>query len=255
MDFITYENIITLLMLIVLQSVLGIDNLLYIALESKRAPLDKQSYVRKIGITIAVLLRIVLLFVLVQMIAYFQEVLFEFETLVISGKFNLHSLIVLVGGIFIIYTSTSEIIHMLTLEKVNQKNNNLKSVNSVIFSIVLMNLVFSFDSILAAIALTDSLVLMIIAILTGGLIMIKMANGVTEFLKKNRMFEVLGLFILFIVGIMLLTEGAHLAHIHVFENPILPMSKTTFYFTIFILIIIDIIQLRYQKILVRKKLD
>jgi predicted tellurium resistance membrane protein TerC len=255
MDFITYENIITLLMLIVLQSVLGIDNLLYIALESKRAPLDKQSYVRKIGITIAVLLRIVLLFVLVQMIAYFQEVLFEFETLVISGKFNLHSLIVLVGGIFIIYTSTSEIIHMLTLEKVNQKNNNLKSVNSVIFSIVLMNLVFSFDSILAAIALTDSLVLMIIAILTGGLIMIKMANGVTEFLKKNRMFEVLGLFILFIVGIMLLTEGAHLAHMHVFENPILPMSKTTFYFTIFILIIIDIIQLRYQKILVRKKLD
>lgn len=240
-------------MLIVLQSVLGIDNLLYIALESKRAPLDKQSYVRKIGITIAVLLRIVLLFVLVQMIAYFQEVLFEFETLVISGKFNLHSLIVLVGGIFIIYTSTSEIIHMLTLEKVNLKNNNLKSVNSVIFSIVLMNLVFSFDSILAAIALTDSLALMIIAILTGGLIMIKMANGVTEFLKKNRMFEVLGLFILFIVGVMLLTEGAHLAHIYVFKNPVLPMSKTTFYFTIFILILIDIIQLRYKKVLIKKK--
>ena len=142
---------------------------------------------------------------------------------------------------------------MLTLDKVNQDNNNFKSVNSVVFSIVLMNLVFSFDSILAAIALTDSLVLMIIAILTGGLIMIKMANGVTEFLKKNRMFEVLGLFILFIVGIMLLTEGAHLAHVYVFENPILPMSKTTFYFTIFILIIIDVIQLRYQKILVKKK--
>ena len=253
MDIISYANIITLLMLIVLQSVLGIDNLLYIALESKRAPLDKQSYVRKIGITIAVLLRIVLLFVLVQMIAYFQEVLFEFETLVISGKFNLHSLIVLVGGIFIIYTSTSEIIHMLTLEKVNLKNNNLKSVNSVIFSIVLMNLVFSFDSILAAIALTDSLALMIIAILTGGLIMIKMANGVTEFLKKNRMFEVLGLFILFIVGVMLLTEGAHLAHIYVFKNPVLPMSKTTFYFTIFILILIDIIQIRYKKVLIKKK--
>tara|TARA_B100000795_G_scaffold269184_1_gene257867 strand:+ start:989 stop:1750 length:762 start_codon:yes stop_codon:yes gene_type:complete len=253
MDIISYENIITLLMLIVLQSVLGIDNLLYIAIESKRAPLNKQSYVRKIGITIAVLLRIVLLFILVQMIAYFQDVLFEFETFVISGKFNLHSLIVLVGGIFILYTSTSEIIHMLTLDKVNQDNNNFKSVNSVVFSIVLMNLVFSFDSILAAIALTDSLVLMIIAILTGGLIMIKMANGVTEFLKKNRMFEVLGLFILFIVGIMLLTEGAHLAHVYVFENPILPMSKTTFYFTIFILIIIDVIQLRYQKILVKKK--
>ena len=83
--------------------------------------------------------------------------------------------------------------------------------------------------------------------------MIKMANGVTEFLKKNRMFEVLGLFILFIVGVMLLTEGAHLAHIYVFKNPVLPMSKTTFYFTIFILILIDIIQLRYKKVLIKKK--
>ena len=93
---------------------------------------------------------------------------------------------------------------------------------------------------------------MIIAILTGGFIMIKLSNGITEFLKKNRMFEVLGLFILFLVGIMLLSEGAHLAHMSLFDNEILPMNKATFYFIIFILIVIDIIQNRYQKILNKK---
>ena len=74
-----------------------------------------------------------------------------------------------------------------------------------------------------------------------------MAERVTEFLKKNRMFEVLGLFILFIVGIMLLTEGGHLAHLFVFDNAITPMSKSTFYFVIFVLILIDIVQNKYQK--------
>ena len=81
--------------------------------------------------------------------------------------------------------------------------------------------------------------------------MIFMADKVTEFLKRNRMFEVLGLFILFIVGIMLLSEGGHLAHMHLFGNAITPMSKTTFYFIISILIAIDIVQSKYQKNLLK----
>ena len=85
-----------------------------------------------------------------------------------------------------------------------------------------------------------------IIIVIGGLIMIFLADRVTEFLKKNRMFEVLGLFILFIVGVMLLSEGGHLAHMHLFESAITPMSKTTFYFVIFVLILIDIVQNKYK---------
>ena len=98
-------------------------------------------------------------------------------------------------------------------------------------------------------ALTDEFLLMTTAIAVGGAIMILLADKVTEFLKKNRMFEVLGLFILFIVGIMLLSEGGHLAHMKVFSNEITPMSKATFYFVITILIIIDIVQSRYQKVI------
>ena len=253
MDLFTVENLFTLAMLTLLQAVLGLDNLLYIALESKRAEPSEQKRVRQIGIGGAVIFRIILLFVLIRIIGYFQESLFHIDNLVISGDFNIHSLIVLFGGVFIIYTATSEIIHMLNLDQDDTEERKPKSANAIIFSIILMNLVFSFDSILAAIALTDIFILMVIAIVIGGLIMIFMADRVSEFLKKNRMFEVLGLFILFIVGIMLLSEGGHLAHMHLFDNAITPMSKTTFYFVIFVLILIDIVQSKYQKNLKKLK--
>ena len=96
-------------------------------------------------------------------------------------------------------------------------------------------------------ALTDNFILMVIAIIIGGLLMIYLADTISEFLQRNRMYEVLGLFILFVVGIMLLTDGGHLAHLTLFNNPITPMSKTTFYFIITILIVIDVVQSRYQK--------
>ena len=247
MELFTLENLFTLAMLTLLQTVLGLDNLLYIALESKRAEPSKQRRVRQIGIGGAVVLRIVLLFLIIRVIGYFQESLFHLDTSFLSGTFNLHSLIVLFGGVFIIYTAVSEILHMLNLDQADADDRKPKSTSSVIFSIILMNLIFSFDSILAAIALTDIFLLMMIAIIIGGLIMIWLADRVTEFLKKNRMFEVLGLFILFVVGIMLLSEGGHLAHMHIFGNAITPMNTTTFYFVIFVLILIDIVQSKYQK--------
>lgn len=127
------------------------------------------------------------------------------------------------------------------------------SINKVIVMIVIMNLVFSFDSILSAIALTDVIWVMAVAIIFSGVLMIYLADSVSEFLEKNKMYEVLGLFILFIVGIMLVTEGGHLAHIKLFGNEITPMSKTTFYFVIAILIVTDIVQSKYQKKILSKK--
>jgi predicted tellurium resistance membrane protein TerC len=253
MDLLTLENLITLAMLTLLQAVLGLDNLLYIALESKRAEEHQQARVRKIGIAGAVVLRIVLLFILIRVISYFQDPLFLFDGYIFSGNFNLHSIIVLLGGVFIIFTATSEIIHMLSFDNTVNDAREPKSTNAIIFSIILMNLVFSFDSILAAMALTDVFTIMAVAIVIGGLLMIYLADKVTVFLKKNRMFEVLGLFILFIVGIMLLSEGGHLAHMKLFGNEITPMSKATFYFVIGVLVVIDIVQSRYQKKLLIKK--
>ena len=94
---------------------------------------------------------------------------------------------------------------------------------------------------------------MSVAIISGGVLMIVMADKVSDFLAKNRMYEVLGLFILLIVGIMLLSEGGHLAHLKIFGSEITAMSKATFYFVIITLVLIDIVQGKYQKNLMKAK--
>jgi predicted tellurium resistance membrane protein TerC len=112
---------------------------------------------------------------------------------------------------------------------------------------VVMNLVFSFDSILSAIAITRVVPVLAIAIVTSGVLMMVLADRVAGFLQRNRMYEVLGLFILLIVGVMLLGEGGHQAHLSFFGHPVEPMAKSTFYFSIFVLVVVDVAQGRYQK--------
>ncbi len=227
----------TLVMLVILQAVLGFDNLLYISLESKRAPEQDQARVRKLGIGIAIVLRIVLLFALVHLISVVQTPLFSMSGDWFSGSFNGHSLIVLFGGVFILYTATKEVLHMMHIEHGHAVDVKPKSVASVITWIVMMNVIFSFDSILSAMALAQYkgaegstqyvMWIMVVAIVISGILMIWLADKVSNFLQKNRMYEVLGLFILFVVGIMLLTEGAHLGEMKLFGEEIQVMTKTT----------------------------
>ena len=248
------DNVVTLGLLVLLQAVLGFDNLLYISLESKRAPAEKQAMVRRAGIALAIVLRIALLFVLLRLLEYFQEPIFSFHLGdVAEGDFSGHSLIVLFGGVFILYTATKEILHMMNLEQEADQKKGSRSVGAIVFWIVAMNLVFSFDSILSALALTDVFWVMAVAILIGGVLMIWLADRVASFLQKNRMYEVLGLFVLFVVGILLLSEGGHLAHLRLFGQAITPMTKATFYFVIGVLVLTDIVQSRYQKKLLREK--
>jgi len=250
----TIGNAVDLILLVMLQAVLGFDNLLYISLESKRAPAQHQARVRRLGIIIAVLLRIGLLFLLLNMIEAFQGNLFSIDIEgIISATFNLHAVIVLFGGVFILYTAMKEILHMMSLEELGNQDRETKSVASIIFWIVTMNVVFSFDSILSAMAVTKVFAVMATAILIGGALMVLLADTVSDFLQKNRMYEVLGLFILFLVGVMLLSEGGHLAHMTLFDNEITQMSKTTFYFVLFVLIACDIVQSRYQNKLNKAK--
>ncbi len=249
------DNFFTLGMLIMLQTVLGFDNLLYISLESKSAPKEKQAFVRQVGIGLAIFLRIALLFILISVIDYFQEPFLTMHNDFLDINMNVHSLIVLLGGAFIIYTAIKEIWHMIAFEEhaVAAGEGKQKSLGMVIFMIVVMNIVFSFDSILSAMALTDVFWVMASAIIAGGLLMIWLSDRVATFLQRNRMYEVLGLFILFLVGIMLVSEGGHLAHIKLFGHEITAMSKATFYFILVILVIVDVVQGRYQKKLMAAK--
>lgn len=260
-ELLTLEALFTLFMLILLQAVLGFDNLLYIAIESNKVgdPKDAKK-VRKWGIAIAVILRIVLLFLIVNLFSLLAEPLFGIHLeKIIEGEFTAQALITLVGGGFIIYTAIKEIHHLLQVDHIeHSEGGGTRTVMGAIALIVAMNLVFSVDSILSAMAIasvpgvdggppTYQVPLMVIAILASGLGMILLADRVTDFLKKNRMYQVLGLFILFLVGVLLVTEGAHLAHLKLFNFPIDAMSKSSFYLVVGVLVVTDILSNRYQK--------
>ncbi len=288
------SGLFTLLMLLLLQAVLGFDNLLYISIESQRVGPEKAPMVRRWGIGLAVVLRIVLLIIIVNVFALLAEPLFEIGAKgFIEGEFTMQALVTLAGGGFIIYTAIKEIHHLLAVDHIEHTEGSAgKSVMQAIVMIVAMNLVFSFDSILSAMAIANVEVanvvnasgdvistftgtvvqckadlianpvagavgcepgkdyqvwIMAIAILSSGIVMILLADYVADFLKRNRMYEVLGLFILFLVGVLLVTEGAHLAHLKLFGFPIDAMSKSSFYLVVGVLIITDIISTSYQK--------
>ena len=254
-ELLSIENLANLGVLLFLQAVLGFDNLLYISIESKRAPLHQQAAVRRWGILIAVALRVVLLFVMIKLLENLTEPFFHLNFPgIIEGSFNFATIVFLLGGVFIIYTAMKEISHMLKIEDLEHDGQDRasKSAFSVIAFIVLMNLVFSFDSILSALAITDVFAVLATAIIASGIAMLVLADHVSEFLAKNRKYEVLGLFILLIVGIVLLGEGGHVAHLSLFGYPVEPMAKSTFYFSIAVLVVVDIVQSGYQKKLARQ---
>ncbi|WP_380057191.1 TerC family protein [Falsihalocynthiibacter sp. SS001] len=258
-DLFTLSTLGTLFMLIFLQAVLGFDNLLYISIQSQRAPAEKQKSVRFWGIIIAVALRVVLLFVVSGLIGALSEPFFVFNVPgIIEGGVNFATVVFVFGGGFIMYTAVREIAHMLSIDDLHHDTSpkNHQSATSVVLLIVMMNLIFSFDSILSALAITDQFVLLAAAILTSGLAMLLLADHVTVFLQKNRMYEVLGLFILLIVGVVLLGEAGTAAshamhdeslHIKLFNHAVTPMSKSTFYFSVVVLFAVEIIQTGYSR--------
>lgn len=253
-ELFTVSGLFTLGMLVLLQAVLGFDNLLYISIESKRVVEDQQSRVRRLGIGLAIGLRIALLFVVVHLITLLEEPFFRVHNGYVDMAVSGHSLIVLIGGAFILWTAMKEIHHLLSdPDSEHGEEKPTSSFAQALTLIVVMNLVFSFDSILSAMALSKNLWIMSVAIIISGLMMMLLADQVSEFIKKNRMFEVLGLFILFIVGVMLVSEGGELAQIILFGHEVHHMPKSTFYFVLATLIVVDVAQTRYQKQLMARR--
>ena len=264
-ELLTFENLGNLLMLCFLQAVLGFDNLLYISIESQRAPVAQQKAVRFWGIIIAVVLRVVLLFAMIELIDAMAAPFFVMDWVgVLEGGVNFATCVFIFGGVFIMYTAVKEISHMLSVPHLDTdvEGKSGKSGLQVVLLIVLMNLIFSFDSVLSALAITDVFPILATAIMLSGVAMLVLTERVTQFLEANRMYEVLGLFILLIVGVVLLGEAgpaaAHAMHddalqIKVFGYDIIPMSKSTFYFSVIVLVAVEIIQSGYKRKLDRER--
>jgi predicted tellurium resistance membrane protein TerC len=246
----SFSGLFTVLILGALEVVMGFDNLLYISIDARRAAPEAQAFVRRAGTLISLAMSVILLFVVLRLIGAFEQPFLTLDFSWLHTALSGHALIVLFGGWMLIRTAIREIHHMLSvndLEHEGPHNAATASVSSVLTSIALMCLVFSFDTVVAAVAFTDNLAIMLVAVILAGMISVMAADKVAQFLQRNRLYEVLGLFVLLLVGAMLVADGGHIAGLTVFGYAVQPIEKSTFYFILAALVIVDILQGRYQK--------
>ncbi|MBU3681305.1 MAG: TerC family protein [Flavobacterium sp.] len=244
---------IALFTLTFLEIVLGIDNIIFISIVTGQLPPEKRKKATKIGMFLAMFMRIALLFGITLLIAM-KEPWITIHSSWISADISGQSLILLLGGLFLIYKSTKEI-HDKVDEKGHQekelKTSAAKRFSQVIFQIILIDLVFSFDSILTAVGMTNgvegALYIMIIAVIISVLIMMQFAVPVGTFVNKNPSIQILGLSFLILIGFMLVTESAHIAQASFFGNHVDVVPKGYLYFAIAFSLVVELLNMKMSK--------
>lgn len=248
---------IALLTLTFLEIVLGIDNIIFISIAAGKLEPAQRKKATNIGLVLAMVMRIVLLFG-ISLLTSMKKPFWVIDLDWISGGISGQAIILFAGGLFLLYKSTKEI-H----EKVEDKGHDerevtkarSKTLSNAIVQITVINIVFSFDSILTAIGMTngispnpnDALILMIVAVVVSVIIMMLFANPVGEFVNRHPSIQILGLSFLILIGFMLIAEAAHLAHLIVFGNEVGTIPKGYLYFTIAFSLMVEFFDLRMKK--------
>jgi predicted tellurium resistance membrane protein TerC len=251
--FLNPDAWIALLTLTFLEIVLGIDNIIFISIVTGKLPEEHRKKATKIGMFLAMFMRIVLLFGITILIAM-KEPWFTIDFSWLNAQISGQSVILFLGGLFLIYKSTKEIHEKVDLkgeEEKELKQSATKSFRSVILQIILIDLVFSFDSILTAVGMTNgvpgALYIMISAVIISVIIMMQFAVPVGSFVNKHPSIQILGLSFLILIGFMLVTESAHLSNALVFGNHVTPVPKGYLYFAISFSLLVEILNMKVDK--------
>ena len=198
-----YEIIISLLTLIGLEVILGIDNIIFISILASKLPEHQQKKARRYGLLLAMALRLGLL-AIVTLIMKLNNDLFTLFNQGISAK----DLILILGGVFLLYKSSAEIYHKMEGEQGNlTRNIKTASFAKVIFQILIMDMVFSIDSIITAIGMVKEVWIMYVAVIVSVLIMLVAAEPISNFVNKHPAFKMLALSFLLLIGFALVSEG------------------------------------------------
>lgn len=250
-----------LLTLTFLEIVLGIDNIVFISIVSNKLEEEKKSKARNIGLLLAMVFRIILLFA-ISWVLSLQKPLLKIDFNWLQGAVTGQSLIIFAGGVFLLYKSISEIHHRLDDDENHSEVNPSKmpSLINAIIQISLLNLVLSFDSILTAIGLVSlepvdqggfgyngGLTIMIISIIISIAIMIIFAGPVSKFANEYPTIQILGLSFLILISVMLMAEASYLANINFFGQKVHSISKGYLYFAIFFSLLVEFINMKMRK--------
>ncbi len=251
-DMASPEVWMSLITLVFLEIVLGIDNIIFISIAANKLPKEEQKRATNIGLILAMVLRIVLLFGISILVAM-SEPWFSIDQGWIKAGFSGQSIILILGGLFLLYKSTSEIHHKLEGDAHGEAGGKkgTATLSSVIVQITLINIVFSFDSILTAVGMTNgvhgALVIMIVAVVASVLVMMLFAVPVGRFVNEHPSIQMLGLAFLILIGFMLIVEGAHMAHLEVFHSHVSAVPKGYLYFAIAFSLIVEFLNMRLRK--------
>ena len=250
--FLEADTWIALLTLVFLEIVLGIDNIIFISIATSSLPNEEAKKATNIGLILAMVMRIVLLFGISWLISM-EEPWITLDWPWIHAGFSGQSLILLVGGLFLLYKSTSEIRDKVEGDGHHDLDTTSKgkSFGSVILQLTMINIVFSFDSILTAVGMTNgmegALILMIIAVVLSVLIMLLFAAPVGNFVQKHPTIQMLGLSFLILIGFMLIAEGMHLAHASVFGQEVGVVPKGYLYFAITFSLLVEFLNMKMKR--------
>lgn len=226
------EILVPLLSLIALEVILGIDNIIFISILADKLPENQRAKLRYWGIGLAMVMRLVLLG-FISWILKLDKPLFNVANIEFTGK----GLILILGGLFLIYKSTKEIYHKTEANDDGspQVGTNV-SFGKLLSEVILLDLVFSVDSIITAVGMVKELWVMYTAVIVTVLIMLVAAKPISNFIKKHPSFKILALCFLMMIGVALIAEGFH------FEIP-----KGYIYFSMAFAFIVDIIQMKTVK--------
>lgn len=244
---------IALLTLTFLEIILGIDNIIFISIAAAKLPEKEIKKATRIGLVLAMLFRIMLLFgisYLISMKNPFYSVDLSWLKFGVTGQ----SVILILGGLFLLYKSTSEIrdkVEGIEHDPATPNKKKHATLKGVVIQIVMIDIVFSFDSVLTAVGMTNgiqgALLIMVTAVVISMAIMMVFATPVGRFVNAHPTIQMLALSFLILIGFMLITEGAHLSHAEIFNQQVGAIPKGYLYFAIAFSLGVEALNMKVRK--------
>jgi predicted tellurium resistance membrane protein TerC len=229
--FLHLDTWIALLTLTFLEIVLGIDNIIFISIVAGKLPKAEQKKARLIGLALALIIRVLLLMGITWLIGLTEPVITIYQF-----ALSWRDIILAAGGFFLIAKSTSEMHQKVEAVEHEKTIKKPKAFSNAIVQIVLLDIIFSFDSILTAVGLTDQITLMVIAVILSIIVMMLFAGAISDFVNKHLTLQILALSFLILIGFLLVIEGIHIY-----------VPKGYIYFAVFFALVVEAINIRARK--------
>lgn len=247
--FASPEAWISLVSLIFLEIVLGVDNLVFISITTNRLPPDKQHIGRKLGLAGALIMRVVFL-CFASLLVHMTEPLFSVNLGAFAHGFSVRDLVLLIGGVYLAYKGISELVDTLRLTELKaehceeHKALHRISLPQAVGTIMVMDLVFSIDSVITAVGMADHLIIMIIAVMLAVFVMMAFIDPISDFINGHPEMKMLALTFIVAIGALLVIDSAGI-HTGI-ELLHMPLEKLIVYFAMVFCIVLELIQMRYN---------